>query len=75
MVVYSLNISKNGSIKCWLNHFNIVYNDRVRIDFLSQFNHYELAMKVVRETEKEIRLYEQYQDYYSYGFYVAQRNT
>ena len=31
--------------------------------FLSQYNRNELAMKVVRETEKEIRLYEQYQDY------------
>lgn len=27
--------------------------------FLSQYNRNELAMKVVRETEKEIRLYEQ----------------
>ena len=57
----------------WLDN----YYDELRSKlpaFLTQYNHSELAQKVVRENEEEIRLYEQYQDYYSYGFYIARRD-
>ena len=60
--------------KDWLDN----YYDELRSKFpafLSQHNHDELAQKVVRETEEEIKLYEAYQEYYSYGFYIARRDA
>ena len=60
--------------KDWLDN----YYDELRSKFpafLSQHNHDDLAQKVVRETEEEIKLYEAYQEYYSYGFYIARREA
>ena len=42
--------------------------------FLERNNNSELARKVVKENKAEIELYQNYKDYYSYGFYIAKKN-
>ncbi|BDC99258.1 class I SAM-dependent methyltransferase [Persicobacter psychrovividus] len=41
--------------------------------FLQKHDHSEDAKAIVKEQREEIELYKNYQDYYSYGFYVAQK--
>lgn len=43
--------------------------------FLERNNHSEMATKIVREHEKEIEMYRQFKEYYSYGFYVARKDS
>lgn len=42
--------------------------------FLKRNNNSNLAKKVVQENQAEIDLYLKYQDYFSYGFYIAKKN-
>ncbi len=42
-------------------------------EFLERHHSSEDAQRIVREHQAEIELYQKYQDYYSYGFYVAQK--
>lgn len=42
--------------------------------FLERHKHTELAKKFVKEYQAESALYQTYQDYFSYGFYVAKKN-
>jgi ubiquinone/menaquinone biosynthesis C-methylase UbiE len=42
--------------------------------FLKRHSHSKLAQKVVTDSQAEIDLYQRFKDYYSYGFYVAQKN-
>lgn len=42
--------------------------------FLEQHNNSEMAKDLVREYRGEIELYQNYKDYYSYGFYIARKN-
>lgn len=42
-------------------------------DFLKRHSNSAEALEVVRMHEEEIQFYKQYQDYYSYGFYVMQK--
>ncbi len=39
--------------------------------FLARHNNSDLARKVIEEHVEEIELYRTYEDYYSYGFYIA----
>ncbi|MBR9824738.1 MAG: methyltransferase domain-containing protein [Alphaproteobacteria bacterium] len=41
--------------------------------FLDRHDHSDLAKAVVQENEDEIALYEAYQDYVSYGFYIMKK--
>lgn len=41
--------------------------------FLNRNDNSELARKVVEENRAEIALYNKFKDYYSYGFYIAQK--
>ncbi|MEZ5032887.1 MAG: methyltransferase domain-containing protein [Saprospiraceae bacterium] len=41
--------------------------------FLERQGHSEAARRVVDEYQAEIDLYQKYQDYYSYGFYIARK--
>ncbi len=43
-------------------------------NFLKRNNFSELAKKIVKENKTEIELYKKYNDYYSYGFYIAKKN-
>jgi len=56
----------------WLTSYYQPLADRFA-DFLDRHQHTELARKVVQEQQTEIDLYQRYQGYYSYGFYVAQK--
>ncbi|MDC1068202.1 class I SAM-dependent methyltransferase [Candidatus Kapabacteria bacterium] len=42
--------------------------------FLKRNGNSELARKVVEEHKSEIKLYQKFKDYYSYGFYLARKN-
>lgn len=42
--------------------------------FLRRHHHSDLAKKVVRDHQAEIGFYLAYKEYYSYGFYIAQKN-
>jgi hypothetical protein len=41
--------------------------------FLERNGHSKLARKVVEDHQAEIDLYLQFKDYFSYGFYIAQK--
>ena len=41
--------------------------------FLEKHNNSEMASNIVKEHKGEIRKYEKYKDYYSYGFYIAKK--
>jgi len=41
--------------------------------FLEKHNNSEMARIMVKENKEEIRNYQKYKDYYSYGFYVAKK--
>lgn len=41
--------------------------------FLDRHKHSEMAIAVVREHEEEFELYRKFKNYYSYGFYIAQK--
>ncbi len=42
--------------------------------FLTRHSHSEAARAVVAENQSEIELYKRFQEYYSYGFYVARKD-
>ena len=58
--------------KSWLEGYYDPMEGRFQA-FLDRNNHSDLAQKVVRDSEDEIALYKKYQDYYSYGFYIARK--
>ncbi len=41
--------------------------------FLKKHNNSEMARNIVEEQKEEIRKYQKYKDYYSYGFYIAKK--
>ena len=41
--------------------------------FLEKHNNSEMARNIVEEHKEEIRKYQKYKDYYSYGFYIAKK--
>ena len=57
----------------WIEHYYNPMVDRFNT-FLERNKHHELAKKVVEDNKAEIELYLKYQDYYSYGFYIASKN-
>jgi cyclopropane fatty-acyl-phospholipid synthase-like methyltransferase len=57
---------------CWLEHYYRPMEARFET-FLAKHQHSEAAKAVVAENQQEVELYEQYSDYYSYGFYIAQK--
>jgi SAM-dependent methyltransferase len=59
---------------CWIDHYFRPLQGRFHA-FLAQYEreNHSLAKAIVEEQQQEIALYEQYQDYFSYGFYIAQK--
>lgn len=57
---------------CWLENY---YNPmQQRFDaFLAKHQNSELAQTIVKSEREEIAIYQQFKDYYSYGFYIAQK--
>jgi ubiquinone/menaquinone biosynthesis C-methylase UbiE len=41
--------------------------------FLKKYNNSEMARNIVEEHKEEIRKYQKYKDYFSYGFYIARK--
>ncbi|MBK7895754.1 MAG: class I SAM-dependent methyltransferase [Anaerolineaceae bacterium] len=57
---------------CWLdNYYRPMQNNFAA--FLNRHGNSEAARAIVAAESEEIRLYEQYKAYYSYGFYIAQK--
>jgi ubiquinone/menaquinone biosynthesis C-methylase UbiE len=56
---------------CWLENY---YNPlEARFDsFLKEYNFKE-AKEIIEAEKKEIQMYKKYKEYYSYGFYIAQK--
>ncbi|MEC4803891.1 MAG: methyltransferase domain-containing protein [Jaaginema sp. PMC 1079.18] len=57
---------------CWLENYYIPLQQRFEA-FLVKHQNSELAQNIVENEKNEIEIYQQFQDYYSYGFYIAQK--
>jgi ubiquinone/menaquinone biosynthesis C-methylase UbiE len=57
---------------CWLHNYYVPMEKRFAA-FLDKHHHNDQVKKLVEQEEEEIRMYRKYQDYYSYGFYVARK--
>lgn len=57
---------------CWTDHYYLPLKDAFS-DFLDRHSHSPAAQAFVAETRNEITLYERYQDYFGYGFYIAKK--
>lgn len=57
---------------CWLDNY---YNPLIKShsNFLKQFGDVDIAHRIVETDKKEVEFYQRYKDYYSYGFYIAQK--
>ena len=58
---------------CWLQNFYDPLSARFE-DFLSESKHSDAARKIVEQHEDEILMYRTFQDYFSYGVYVAEKD-
>lgn len=54
----------------WLNSYYKPLERKIT-SFLEKHNNSLVAKRIVDEYKEEIRIYDKYKDYYSYGFYIA----
>ena len=57
---------------CWLDEYYKPISEGF-INFLERHSHSKAAKEIVAAEEKEIALYKKYQNYYSYGMYIAKK--
>ena len=57
---------------CWIDHYYQPMQERFA-SFLSRHGHSDMAKALVESNREEIRIYEKYQDFYSYGFYIGRK--
>lgn len=57
---------------CWLDNYYQPLQERFE-GFLKKHDNSELARSIVENEQKEIEIYKQFKNYYSYGFYIAQK--
>ena len=57
---------------CWIDTYYRPLQKRFE-SFLEKYHHSDQAKAVVEAEQEEIALYEKYNEYYSYGFYIAQK--
>jgi len=57
---------------CWTENYYEPMKDRFS-DYLERHKNSELAKSIIESEEKEIKVYDKFKDYFSYGFYVAKR--
>ena len=57
---------------CWTKNYYKPMQKRFSA-FLEKHNNSEIAKRIVESEKEEIRIYEKYKDYYSYGFYIAKK--
>lgn len=57
---------------CWLDNY---YNpNEARMDaFLKKYDHNEMSINFIEGEREEIRIYQKFKDYFSYGFYIAKK--
>lgn len=60
------------SDECWLDSYYNPLLDAHK-DFMEDFGQDEMAKMIVERDRQEVNFYMQYKDYYSYGFYLAQK--
>jgi ubiquinone/menaquinone biosynthesis C-methylase UbiE len=60
------------SQESWMKYYEAL--EQSFAAFLDRNNHSDLAKKIVEDCKKEIELYSKFKDYYSYGFYIAQKD-
>ncbi len=58
----------------WIESYYKPMEERFK-NFLERNDNSELARKVVKENQAEIDLYLKFKDYYSYGFYIARKDS
>jgi len=58
--------------KSWTTNYYTPIQERLE-KFLQENNHSSLAQDIVENERKEVDLYTKYKDFYSYGFYIAQK--
>lgn len=58
---------------CWIDNYYKPLEDRFS-NFLSKHHYSEQAKELIELEKLEIKNYLQYKDFYSYGFYIAQKN-
>ena len=57
----------------WVKNFYEPMENRFS-SFLEKHDNSEMAQSIIEEHKEEIRLYREYKDYYSYGFYIAKKS-
>lgn len=70
---YSLRAYFILSPESWLKQYYEPMEQRFE-QFLERHAHSEAARAIVEENQSEIELYKRFQEYYSYGFYVARKD-
>lgn len=58
--------------ECWLDNYYYPLIESHK-EFLCKYGEQETAHKIVDTDRKELDFYRKYKDYYSYGFYIAQK--
>ena len=58
--------------KAWIDNYYTPLENNFE-NFLKRYQHSETAKEIVRMNQQEIKLYKKYQEFYSYGFYLAQK--
>lgn len=58
----------------WTNNYYIPMEKRFD-DFLKKHNYSKIVKKMIDQQKEEIKMYNKYKDYMSYGFYIAKKVT
>lgn len=58
--------------ECWVDHYYGPIKQGI-LSFLERQAHSEDARRLVEGEQEEMAFYEKYQEYYSYGFYIARK--
>lgn len=57
---------------CWIKNYYNPIQKRFSA-FIKKHKSSEMAKRIIESEKEEIRLYDKYKDYYSYGFYIAKK--
>jgi ubiquinone/menaquinone biosynthesis C-methylase UbiE len=60
--------------ECWLENYYQPLQERFQ-QFLARHHHSSEATNLVADEEQEISLFQQFRQYFSYGFYIARKNS
>jgi len=58
----------------WTDYYYIPMEKRFD-EFLKKHNHSEIVKKMIDQTKEEIKMYNKYKDFLSYGFYIAKKSS